>query len=574
MNKKRLERVTIFRVKDNVDNFALIPNISTDKLPNFRYKSSNYNISGIIKYCEVGGNHKTELDYPWLNMVNDLSTHNKIKFSTTNKTPSAVLGIKIKKDNSDEICFLVTFGMHTSRFIRKDKLISDFGIKVAMNICDQKKLKKVDTTTHSTISTLTGRQTSRGASLDVFDIDSEKEFFRSISGLTYENHPFIKSFSGKNSITVNINNSSSIDKNKLIEILLILDLAYKSEDYKEKFPTYGKLDYVSDIDEIKNLDNIIFEKIKKSDFSGISLAPSIIESDENLYYTYKDPDGKKGNNTEDRYDILNIEDLVSKHNKLSSNSSIQTIKNWRIYTVSTSDEIDSMEVYDCLDCEISYNKKTYILNSGIWRCISSEFKYEVENYIRKNIKEKNSEYLPNDISIYCIDNIKGEEKIKYKEEVYNKYVASNCDDIVLFDKSKIKIAGNRQYEICDLLHLNKEFIHVKVLKNGSSSLSHLFIQAKFYTDAFIKDTGTRSSMRDFLNNHIENKNKFLKIIPESREQLHAPSYSVVLCILTFEDKKTLDRLPFMVRYELAKTHKYLIEERGVELFYAIRTVTK
>jgi hypothetical protein len=30
----------------------------------------------------------------------------------------------------------------------------------------------------------------------------------------------------------------------------------------------------------------------------------------------------------------------------------------------------------------------------------------------------------------------------------------------------------------------------------------------------------------------------------------------------------------MAKYELAKTHKYLIEERGIELSYAIRLVNK
>lgn len=569
--------MTIFRAKDSVDKFSAIFDLTTESLPQFSYKSRNNDVSGVVKYCEVGGDKKTELDYPWMNMINGLSDKFHFTFKTINKNPSAVIGIKITKDDGKDVYFLITFGMHTSRFINTDKLVNDFGIKIAMNICDQNNLKKVNTTTHSSISTLTDRQASKGASLDIFDIDDEKEFFRSISGLTYKDYPYIKSFSGKNSITINIKNDSSIDNDELIDILLSLDEAYLLDAYKEKFPTYGRLDYVSDSDEIEKLDKIVFNKLKNRDFLGIHLAPDMIESDELSHYTYEDPDSVKELMC---YDTLGIEELLEQHGKFNKKSSIDTLKKWRIYSVSTSNESSSMKAYNCLNCEVEYSGSTYILNSGIWRIINSDFKSSIEDYINKNIKPKDDNYLPNDISIRCVVNENGTNKVKYKEEVYNSHVASNCDDIYLFDKSKINIAGKNHYEICDLLHSKKELIHVKVIKSGTSSLSHLFVQAKFYTDAFIKDDATRLSMRNFVsnNNNEENENKdkdkYLKIIPELRKDLHAPSYSVILCILTFDKNKKLENLPFMVRYELAKTHKYLNEERGVNLFYALRTVTK
>ncbi|WP_181136802.1 DUF6119 family protein, partial [Vibrio hyugaensis] len=188
--------------------------------------------------------------------------------------------------------------------------------------------------------------------------------------------------------------------------------------------------------------------------------------------------------------------------------------------------------------------------------------------------------LPNDVSIKCTVQEKDKEVTKYKEEVYNSYAASNNEKLFLFDRSKIDVAGSKKYEICDLFHLDKELIHVKVLKGGSSSLSHLFLQARFYTDAFIKDVNTRVSMRKFIetNSNKENESKeieeFLSKIPESRSDLHDSSYSVIICILTFSEGKKLSSLPFMVQYELAKTHKYLNEERGIELFYALRKVNK
>ncbi|EQB8040688.1 DUF6119 family protein [Aeromonas hydrophila] len=577
MSGNKLERITIYKAKDSVKSFSFIFDVTTESLPKFKYRYKDFNVEFIIKYSEVGGAKKTEADYPWMMMVNSLDNSFNFKFSTKNKTPSAVLGLKISNKTIGTKFFLLTFGMHTSRFINLDYLVSDFGIKVAMNICDQNNLKKVNTTTHSSISTLTDRQASKGASLDIFDINDEKEFFRAISGLTYDDYPYIKSFSGKNSITINLKKSVLVSKDDLIDILLSLDNAYGSDLYKNKFPTYGRLDYVSDTDKIENLDSILFERLKDKQLSNIHLSPNRIESDDVNYYTYEDP----ANNPEAiRFETLGIQDLLDSHMLFTKKASINTVKHWRIYTVSTSDEISSSRAYDCLNFEVECNGTTFILSAGTWRSVNSDFKENIEQYISEKINENTNNYLPNDISIYCKVHENGVPKERYREDVYNSYVASNNKDIYLFDKSKITIAGNKQYEICDLFHSKKEFIHVKVLKSGTNSLSHLFLQARFYTDSFIKDSETRLSMRDFIvkNRNLENENKdstlFLSLIPEKRQELHASSYSVVLCILTFDERDNIDNLPFMIKYELVKTHKYLIDERGVELSYAIRLVNK
>lgn len=572
----KLDKMTIFRAKDSVNSFSAIFDISTEPLPRFSYQSNGYEIEGIIKYADVGGTSKTEADYPWMVMLNNLSEDINLEFSNTNKSPSAVLCLKITRDVEDILFYVMTFGMHTSRFINTDKLVNDFGIKVAMNICDHNNLRKVNTTTHSSVSTLTDRQASKGSSLDIFDINDEKEFFRAISGSTYEHYPYIKSFSGKSSITVNLKKGTSVTDEGVIDILLSLEEAYDLEEYKEKFPSYGKLDYVSDDDEIDRLNTILFELLKNKDFSNIHLSPSVILDDDISYFSYKDPDIY---DSVIEFDDIDISDLVNQNHSFSKISSIQTVIKWRIFYVNTSDEVRSMKAYDCLNCELEENGITYILSSGTWRCVSSDFKSEVETYLSE-IVDKSDCYLPNDVSIRCVVKEKGEDKVKFKEDVYNSYVAKSNDDIYLFDKAKINIAGQRRYEVCDLLHKDKQLIHVKVLKDGTSSLSHLFVQARFYTDAFVKDIETRKSMINFINDNDNEENKskdktpFLSIITENRSKLQETTFSVLLCILTYNANKKIDDLPFMAKYELANTHKYLANERGIELSYAIRLVKK
>ena len=572
LSVNKLDKMTIFRAKKTVKAFSEIFDVTTKSLDSFKFKSQEHLVEGIVKYSEVGGVKKTQDDYPWMGMVNELSEDINLKFSSTNKTPSAVVGIKITKQPSNDILFfLLTFGMHTSRFINVDRLVNDFGIKVAMNICDPENLRKVNTMTHSSVSTLTDRQASKGASLDIFDINDEKEFFRSIAGTTHTNYDFIKSFSGRNSIQVNFNKKAFVDNDDLINILLKLDTAYELLSYKKSFPTYGRLDFVSDNDQIKVLDNILFDKLKSNKLDSIHLSSSVIESDEHAFYSYEDIQ-----DTPVKHDDLNIFELLKSHPKFNVKSSITTIKNWKIYSASDTGEYSSMRAYDCINCETVINGETFILNGGVWRSVSTDFKTQIDDYIKYKVSDNQEKYLPNDISIHCI--VKGEDR--YKEEVYNSHVAKNYNDIYLFDKSKVKIADQKLYEICDLFHSDKSFIHVKVFKSGTSSLSHLFLQSRFYIDAFIKEEATRNSMRDFVNNNTndENKNKnkqtFLTLIPKDRKDVHASSYSIILCILTFDQNKNIDSLPFMVRYELAKTHKYLLEERGIELSCAIRLVKK
>ncbi|HHX8296475.1 TPA: DUF6119 family protein, partial [Vibrio diabolicus] len=415
-----LDKMTVFRAKPSVKSFAAIFDISTEPLPRFTYQSNGYEVEGIVKYADVGGTSKTEADYPWMVMLNNLSEDLNLKFSNTNKSPSAVLCLKITRDVDDILFYILTFGMHTSRFINSDKLVNDFGIKVAMNICDHNNLKKVNTTTHSSVSTLTDRQASKGSNLEIFDINDEKEFFRSISGSTYENYPYIKSFAGKSSITVNLKKGTSVTDDGIVDILLSLEEAYDLEVYKEKFPSYGRLDYVSDEDEIDRLNGVLFNYLKNKDFSNIHLSPSIIMDENVSYFSYKDPEAYE---CVDKFDDLNISELISQKHNFNQKSSIKTVLNWKIYYVNTSEEMSTMRAYDCINCEIEDNGITYILSSGTWRNVSSDFKSEVDLYVKNNIKDKSNDYLPNDVSIHCIVEENGRDIVKYKEEVYNSYAA-------------------------------------------------------------------------------------------------------------------------------------------------------
>jgi uncharacterized protein (TIGR04141 family) len=184
--------------------------------------------------------------------------------------------------------------------------------------------------------------------------------------------------------------------------------------------------------------------------------------------------------------------------------------------------------------------------------------------------------LPENISI-CRLNEEG--KKHNREEFYNSDAVIASPDLFLFDKAKIEIAGEKRYEVCDILHREKKFIHVKRYYKGCSSISHLFVQTRFYADAFLSDIKCRQGMRAHIEacEHEANNQKdtaaFVNIIPEVRTDIAEKDYEVVYCILSSKDDFTVDDLPFMAKYELMLSHQYLTTNRGFQCSLLIRKVT-
>jgi uncharacterized protein (TIGR04141 family) len=126
----------------------------------------------------------------------------------------------------------------------------------------------------------------------------------------------------------------------------------------------------------------------------------------------------------------------------------------------------------------------------------------------------------------------------------------------------------------DLLHLDKSLIHVKRLRNGAASITHLFLQGRFYGDAFLSDPRCRKGMRDCIVGNIGGRNPdpFTAVIPELRDELIANEYKIVFCMLSERAEVDVSSLPFMARYELMYTHRHLHGALGFKCEVAFRLV--
>jgi hypothetical protein len=250
------------------------------------------------------------------------------------------------------------------------------------------------------------------------------------------------------------------------------------------------------------------------------------------------------------------------------------LRTWPIYRYDEEQErtFPLWNAYHCIVAELEYLGKTYVLSNGLWREVSQELKDKVDGYFNARDLAVDAPYLPTGTNIFHAG------RNQNREEVYNEAAARGSDDLFLLDQAKIEIAGRRLYEVCDLLHGDKHFVHVKKYASGSASISHLFTQAKMYSHAICSDEPTRVGIAEWVQNDDRDANapkdkaRFAGLLPAKAADFNDTDYTVVFCILHDSDAFALEDLPFMARYELMLAHSYLTEDRRFKAGVCFRRV--
>ncbi|WP_343713660.1 DUF6119 family protein [Inquilinus sp.] len=526
-----------------------------------------------IKYVNARGSEKTEEQVPWLRFLNSGFGSKRYTFNAANHFPRAIMAIKFDITSGSPSHYVLAFGQHGDVFLDRNKIIHDFGIKVGMNICDTERLRRVQTTFHESISRQTERQASIGANLRIFGINSEAEFLRTISGyVKAEYHGIVESFKGRDNISIKLPRDRILSWSNLVDICRRLNERYHSLDYREtEFKIYDVLRHETDPEIIENLDQALCAKIAVKDFGKIHLSPpEFVESE---YFDFCYIPVREGV-VPPLYEDLRIEDLVNIPRRRLKGLTSATLKSWNIYTYDSEQNSAFVKwnAYQCIVAEIELSGKIYVLANGQWREISPELQRKVSGYFTDRNVIGDPTFLPSDINIY------DSKRNQHREEIYNRAVALADSGIFLFDKGKVKIAGQGLYEICDLFQKDKKFVHVKRYTSGAGSISHIFTQTKLYSHAFSTDAETRKSFVDWIDASSEPENDkkdrvlFKSLVPENSSDVNESEYTVIFCILHTKQTFSIMDLPFMSQYELMLTHRYLTEDRRYKVEVVFRKI--
>lgn len=550
-----LKQISLYRFKDSVKSFEdCVKKNDNDEplIPLSAYSDLNIdNIHGKFWYKE-GKSVKSSKDIPWIVFANE-HLPKKISSVYKNSYPRALFLYKVKIKNND-CYFAMTFGVGGDNNIDKNQIQSDFGLKVAVNICSLHEIKAVQCSKADAVAIRSETQILTGAELHLFGFDFNNEFFNKIICKANSDYPYISNVSGGEKIQIKFDKKYPLTWENLEKVTNDLNNLFISNKYKDTdFSCIDNWRYVKDKNKINELDATLFKRLNEDNIDKFYLSyPDMLDISQYRY---------KFSNCEKNFDELSLTDYLVLHkNRISS---IDYLKRDHIYLVDSIAEQQSRSatVYRCIVAEIKENNQdTYILFDGKWRKLSLDFRKSIESYFEDNEVEFDSDYLKNDLK----NNINIKCDNQYREERYNKECVTNNSSLMLFDKSKIEIAGERKYEICDILSSRKDMIHVKKYKMGASSLSHLFLQVKFYSEAILLDPKARESASNYIKKSLEDKSSinfgkdksnFLCIF-DSTERPNPRDFTVVLCVLS-QNQMIIQDLPFMTQYEIKNVDDYL-----------------
>ncbi len=491
---------------------------------------------------------------PWLNFVNEQieEPEAKVNFSSLSIRPSGVLLISI-----DGRVFAATFGASSRSMLDKTKFLSDFGIKTAMNMCGNTDLRQTKSKTHSIRTQQIDRQISMPSNSNEFGM-RETELLKYISAHLASDKKV--TLQGKDSLTIKVIGEDKLTWERLIEMCEDFLAEYQKSDYKALFPNYPNLEEVSEETRSK-LDDELIKQLKSKNYAKLHLAIPDFLSDDEYSFSYTNF-SKKQNTTVAFLSTSHIEDL-----KIFDLATInlKQLKAKQVYAYShIEDKIlphKKWSYYSCMVFEASIAGDYFVLSEGEWRKVDDDFYKSINDFISHTLKVQ-----PVAAEFHNINIFNGKQN---REEVFNDEYVKACDQAIKFDKSKLKIGGGRKdNEFCDILKLDANLVKVIHVKRhgGSSSVNHLFSQARYYGEAFLSDKVFLKDIRAHIDDSAHpQKQEFLDHIKEDIADVSGRDYGVSLWVLY--DRKlpspTKADLPLMAKYELKlcydrlrNVHKY------------------
>ncbi|WP_454188763.1 TIGR04141 family sporadically distributed protein [Pseudomonas sp. ADAK2 TE3594] len=200
---------------------------------------------------------------------------------------------------------------------------------------------------------------------------------------------------------------------------------------------------------------------------------------------------------------------------------MQSLNSERIYLYGADEQQHAAwPVYSCLEAEIEFEEKIYLLSEGDWYQIDRDYTDQVNQYFEAATR-----------SILQFP--------RYDTDQEGPYLRRVVDNVNFFllDQKLIRLSGAAgPFEFCDLLTLEYHIIHVKKY-SSSSVLSHLFSQAYVSAEALINDPDVTAQVNRYLaqegefqfvfDSATQPRNKIVFAIMQTNEVLHMPFFSKV-----------------------------------------------
>jgi uncharacterized protein (TIGR04141 family) len=384
--------------------------------------------------------------------------------------PAAVLVTKIT-DAKGDAWFAICYG-HGHTLINNEKIVRRWGLKVALNlICakagEKEFLRRVDSKIIRANSLVIAKQISRPDSIDSFDVNTQIDILRAISGQPADEE-WGSTVYGQDGVSVSIKGNLSDAHNLLGELNEIHD----KNDYMQRFYWIDHVFPVSDTLLRSALFDELFNNLRLKNIDTLNLNTPKFTDWGNSEFRLKGTGIRNPITDPTLLDYLNA---LEKHNSLDG-LDIEKLRQHRLINVTNG---DSWPLIQCIEGEVTYNQKTYLFFEGLFFEIDIDFIAEVNAYLHGKIQPA-QRILP-------------DNNARLPEEDYIISIPHDQQDLLIMDQKTIDgfPNGTSKIEFCDLLSDKYEFIHIK---RGirSSTLSHLIMQAQNSAEMFWRSNEFRN----------------------------------------------------------------------------------
>lgn len=432
---------------------------------------------------------------------------------------AAALFIKI-----DDRAFVLAFGQGGRFLLRDDVHEERFGLLCALNSVDPKTFRCVDLQSLDAIQSHSRIQSGQETTPDQFGLDIEQDMLKAIVG-----SPLKKGIGSRMTGSDALSVSVKMNLSDLPFLLKEYRAAFEADLSEKEYQWVNNVSMTKSAEVRENLEAALDAKLRAGDFRGLWLSiPEIVDWTmvKGFMYTH----GKNELHPDINWDGFR------KSLKLGTPITLDLLKARKVSCADADHQkvFKQWAVFKCLYAEVNLGGSKYILNDGSWFNVAPGF-----------VERTDMEFAAIPFSSLAFPEYCGGGEGAYNEAL----AATEPTRYALLDAKPIAHGGGRgQVEVCDLLSVDRELIHVKIY-GKSSVFSHLFAQGFVSGQLMQIDSTFRDKVRSSLQAPFSELIK-VDARPASDE------FTVVYAVISDDDSDGL-HLPFFSRVNLNNTRKML-----------------
>jgi uncharacterized protein (TIGR04141 family) len=417
--------------------------------------------------------------------------------------------------------FAASFGRGTI-YLRRDRLVSDFGLRAAANRVDPLRVASVDSRAIEKTVFTNRRQASQGAAVGEMGFEGSRELLQGLTGRARD-PDFAKRITGSESLHL----SKALRAEELPEVAEELLKAYADDAYKGPFGNIDRMRQVTG-PMATELDARLVSVLNLPDRGQAYLAtPEIVDWSNVAGFRFN------GDERGIRRQDLTLEDYARLRGPITIES--LTADSVSLIARDTDRAAVRWSVYRCLIWEHTDGGQHLVLSDGHWWIVDPGYVEQVDRIVGSMV-ETSVELIP------------FQTGTDVDEATYNIRCAANLTGSRATDKKLAAIAGERgQVELCDILGPGPRLIHIK---RGlrSQNMSYLFDQAVGSAEALRHLPDVRRRLLELSDALPE-----IPDLIDVEAGLRWGEWEVVLAVITTSPERVPSLLPFLGRAHLART---------------------